>query len=72
MDKVLKFLRKLTKSQREKLDVLIVKIISWDIENLDISKISWHDDLYRIRSWNIRIIFREEWEHNNIINIDRR
>ena len=51
----------------------IVKDILLDnISDYDIKKLSWYRDLYRLRKWKIRIIFRKNIYKIDIINIDTR
>jgi mRNA-degrading endonuclease RelE of RelBE toxin-antitoxin system len=63
----MKFLIKLDIKQQILLKEIIDKILSWNLEWLDITKIKWKDNFYRCRKWKIRIIFYEE---NNSYFID--
>ena len=72
MDKIDKFLLKLSLSERLILLGILEQIMISDIEMLDVKKLSWEKDLFRVRKWKIRIIFRDEWGKNDIINIDYR
>jgi len=68
----MKFLLKLNLKQQIILKELIDKILSWNIEWLDIKKISWKSNYYRCRIWQIRIIFYEEKWKYFIFDIDFR
>ncbi len=71
----------MVKNRKKQLDKLSS---SFDIENIieniilnnlsqyDIIKLSWYKDLYRVRKWKIRIIFRKQIDKIEIINIDTR
>ncbi|MBU1445902.1 type II toxin-antitoxin system RelE/ParE family toxin [Patescibacteria group bacterium] len=73
MDKILKFIKKLNKTERIKLLNLINLIIQKDVTKLKPKKLSGFDSLYRIRSGKIRIVFEKNKEtQNQIINIDSR
>ena len=72
MDKISKFLLKLSQKDREMILFLMQKILSWELDWLDIKKISWESDLYRIRKWKIRIIFRKWDTSGTIIDINYR
>ena len=51
----------------------IIKDISenniWDYY---VKKLSWYDDLYRIRIWKIRIVFQKKIDWNYIVAVDTR
>ena len=68
----MKFILKLNLKQQIILKELIDKILSKDIEWLDIKKISWKSNYFRCRTGQIRIIFYEENEKYYIFDIDFR
>lgn len=72
MEKWKKFLLKLTLKQQIILKDLIDKILLNNLEWLDIKKLSWKQDLYRCRNWQLRIIFYKENDKNYIYDIDFR
>lgn len=72
MEKYLKFLRKLSPDLREKLIDVIEKISQNKTDRLDIKKLSGHNNIYRCRIGQIRIIFQKSAETNIIIKIDFR
>ncbi len=51
---------------------IIKDILLNNVFNYDIKKLSWYKDLYRLRKWKIRIIFRKNAEDIEILNIDTR
>lgn len=72
MDNIQKFLKKLTPKEREVLLWLITKIIALDLKNLDIKKLTNHEDLYRVRKGKFRVIFRKETDRWVLLDINYR
>ncbi len=72
MDKIEKFLLKLTLAERIILSDILRKILTRTLDGLDVKKLVWEKDLFRVRKWKMRIIFRDEWEKMTIINVDYR
>ncbi len=72
MDKIAKFLNKLNKKQREKIQELILKILANDISEFKVKKLKGFEDLYRIREGQIRMVFRKKDGKNILININFR
>lgn len=72
MDNIDKFLSKLSQKELEIILDIMKKISNWDVLDLDSKKLKWEKDLYRVRKWKIRIIFKKEWTKWIIINIDYR
>jgi len=60
MDSITKFLLKLSILERNIILELIQKILILDLENLDVKKMIWKDNLFRLRKGKIRIIFKKE------------
>lgn len=54
------------------LDKIIIDIADNDLGKYYIKQLSWYDDLYRIRKWNIRIVFKKENNWNYIVAVDTR
>lgn len=67
MDKIDKFLKKISKKDREKIEELIFKIINKDFTGLDYKKLKGYSNIYRVRKREIRITFT--FDENDIINI---
>jgi len=72
MDKISKFLQKLSFKEREIIRIILEKIIFCKFDDLDCKKLVWHDSLYRVRKWKIRIIFSKVWKDIKIIDINYR
>jgi len=67
-----KFLAKVTEKEKKILAIIIEKIIEGDFNNLDVKKLAGHDDIYRIRKGNFRIIFKTTKTDIRIVSIERR
>src|SRR3990167_4382524 len=72
MDKISKFLNRLSKAETEKLAFLISKIVANELDDLKVKKLKGFPDLYKIRYRKIRIVFRREVNKNVLVNIDYR
>ena len=72
MDKITKFLLKLSEKEREFILFMIKKISVLSLEWLDIKKLQWETNLFRVRKWKIRIIFKKENFKWIIIDINYR
>jgi mRNA-degrading endonuclease RelE of RelBE toxin-antitoxin system len=72
MDNIDKFLSKLSTKELDIVLYIMQKISKWDFVWLDCKKLKWEQNLYRIRKWKIRIIFRKDLEKWIIVNIDYR
>jgi hypothetical protein len=60
----IKFLKSQNKDISLKIYEIIEKIINWDTTWLDIKPLSWKENYFRCRIWNIRIIYTKNinWE----------
>mgnify|MGYP001575009541 CR=1 FL=1 len=72
MDKIRKFLQKLTPAERKVVENIIKKVLSHDLDTLDVKKLKRSGGFFRVRKGSIRIIFIKEGEHIRIVSIDRR
>ena len=54
------------------IEQIIENIIWGNLVEYDIIKLSWYKDLYRLRKWKIRIVFKKKLEKVEILNIDTR
>lgn len=72
MDNISKFLSKLTDKERLELETIIKLIISRKFDFLDIKKLTNEKDLYRVRKWNIMIVFCMIQKNITVVNIDYR
>lgn len=67
-----KFLAKVTEKEKKILDGVIEKIIEKDLKGFDVKKLAGHDDVFRIRKGNFRILFKVTKTDNKIILVDKR
>ncbi len=72
MDKIEKILKKLTAKERTKILGIWQKIINNDIVDLKPKKLAGFSNYYRIRSGNLRLVYKIENNKNILINIDYR
>lgn len=57
MDRINKFLKRLTHKERNTVFTLLSEIEKGNIETLDIKKLKGHRNVFRVRKGGIRIIF---------------
>ena len=57
MDKISKFLKKLSDKDRDKIENILKQIYSGDTKGLNIKKLKDYNDFYRVRKGKIRIIY---------------
>ncbi|MDP3764631.1 MAG: hypothetical protein Q8Q95_03355 [bacterium] len=72
MPRLKKLLSKFNKEERRIIEILIKRVISLDWRNLDIKKLSGHQNIFRIRKGKIRILFIKEGKDISILTIERR
>lgn len=72
MDKIRKFLCKLTSKEQIVIYDILQSILNNDFWHLDITKLVNNENKYRVRKGNIRIVFSKSSDGNKIINIDYR
>jgi mRNA-degrading endonuclease RelE of RelBE toxin-antitoxin system len=60
------------KKERQTLELLTAKILSLDWRDLDIKKIKGHQNIFRVRSGKIRIIFSKNGDKIAFFSIERR
>ena len=72
MDKIDKFLGKLSKQETVKMYQMISLLLAGQEEGLNIVKLKGIENRYRLRVGNVRIIFKKELGKNVIVNIDFR
>lgn len=73
MDKIDKFLKKLSQKDRDKIDDLTCRIIDKNFAGLNYKKLKGYSNVYRVRKGKIRITFTiDENEIVNIISIGRK
>ncbi len=67
MNKIDKYLKKLTSKERVDLLDILLKIKSGDISGLDIKKLKGYENYFRVRKGNTRILFHLDINGNGII-----
>jgi mRNA-degrading endonuclease RelE of RelBE toxin-antitoxin system len=72
MNKIEKFLSKLSVDERNKIKVVLGKIKALDFKTLDIKKLKGEVDLYRVRVGSIGIIFTIHNESVFFHTVERR
>ncbi len=72
MDRIAKFLKKLTPKERKITEEIIALVSARDFSGLDIKKLKGSVNIFRIRKGNIRVIFLKEGSQININSIGRR
>lgn len=72
MDRINKFLRKLSPKEREIVDTVVSKILAHNFYGLNIKKLKGKDREFRVRKGNVRIIFIIDNGDTRIISIERK
>jgi mRNA-degrading endonuclease RelE of RelBE toxin-antitoxin system len=71
-DKIKKLLNKLKPKELEVVKLLLLRLKLDDLEGLDIKQLKGHNDLYRVRKGQIRIVYRKSGNNILVVRIDRR
>lgn len=69
MDKIQKFLQKLTAKQRQLLLELIGDIKILNLKTHDIKPLKGYEGVFRLRKGNVRILFAKKQKEGIILNI---
>lgn len=72
MNKIEKFLSKLSVEERNKIKAVLGKIRRLDFKNLDLKKLKGEIDLYRVRVGSVRIIYIIDNKKVFFQNVERR
>ena len=72
MDKIEKNLNKLSDKEKGKVKQILKNIKNNNLSSLDIKKLKGRNDIFRVRSGNIRIIYQIKDDNFYLVNIDRR
>ena len=73
MDRISKELKKFTETEREKVRKVLTQLDAGFFKGLDIKKLRGHDDIFRVRKGEIRIIYKKTELHEVLIlTIERR
>lgn len=72
MDRNAKFLKKLSKKEFQTLAGVLQKIKNRETKDLDIAKLRGHQDVFRARVGQIRVIFLSIRDKTEVLEIGRR
>lgn len=67
-----KFLAKITEKEKKILRGIIEKIIEKDLKGLDVKKLTGHENFFRVRKGDFRIIFKMSKADSKILGVERR
>mgnify|MGYP000462868740 CR=1 FL=1 len=72
MDKVSKFLKRLSKQERQKLETVIKDVLIGNIQNIEVKKLSGYKNIFRVRVGDIRIVFENKDGSIKLIFVGRK
>jgi len=72
MDKIEKVLQKFAQKERERVKKILERINRRKFEGLDLKKLKGHNDIFRVRKGNLRIIYRQADDSIFILAVERR
>ncbi len=72
MDKIKKFLLKLTQKERTVLRAVLEDVFVLDLADYDVKPLKGHKGVFRLRKGDIRIIFFKQKHTGIVIDIDYR
>ena len=72
MKEWIKYLMKLSRKDKEKIKQAMILIEQNKLDWLDIAKLKWYKDYYRVRIWKFRIVYQKTDKNIDILNIDNR
>lgn len=72
MDKITKFLKRLSEKEQKSVEQTLAKIHASNLQGLDVKKLKGGTGLFRVRIGSIRIILIKEKELITIITIEQR
>jgi len=72
MDKIKKFLRRLSSAEQKIVQKLLAAVLANNTNGFDLKKLKGHKNIYRVRSGSIRIIFLQEPSGMRVLEISRR
>jgi len=72
MEKIKKFLLKLSPGERQKVEEILQHIAGGNLEQLNVKKLKGYKDVFRVRFGSIRIIFAIRSMKRKIIDVSRR
>lgn len=72
MDQIEKFIKRLDKKLAQLIATILADIVELKLKNYDVKKMKGYKDLFRIRTGNIRIIFKKTEKIGVVVYIDFR
>lgn len=72
MSSLKKLLSRFNTREREEIELLIGRILSFKWDALDVKKLKGYQDVFRVRKGDIRIIYRVQASRIFILAIERR
>lgn len=72
MNKIDKLLKKLNARDRLRIEQVLLKLLSDQLESLDIKRLKNTEDLYRVRVGQYRVIYRYNSSGKKLIDISKR
>lgn len=72
MDKIQKVLRRLNGKEKKVVKPLLAKILTGQLEGLDVLKLSGHKDIYRVKKGSWRVIYQLVGKETILLTIERR
>ena len=60
MDKITKALQKLTEKEQKQIKIILEKLLRGNLSGLDIKRFKGQEYIFRIRTGDIRIIYRKD------------
>lgn len=72
MDKIKKFLLKLTKDERGLIKEILENVLILNLQSYDKKPLKGHKGFFRLRKGDVRIVFAKEKNRGVIIDIDYR
>ncbi|MFC1615106.1 type II toxin-antitoxin system RelE/ParE family toxin [Patescibacteria group bacterium] len=72
MDKIDKFLKKISEKERIEIEKLVDLVVQNSVECLDCKKLKGYDNFFRVRKGKVRIIFQKNNDDNIILSIEHR
>jgi mRNA-degrading endonuclease RelE of RelBE toxin-antitoxin system len=71
-DKITKALNKLSPQEKAKVKQILEQIKSGELAGMDVKRLKGHNDIFRIRKSDIRVIYRSSGSKFSILAIERR
>jgi len=72
MDKITKFLNKLSSKEKEAVANIIARVLAHDLSRLDVKKLKGEENMFRVRKGSVRIIFQKQEDKIFILSVERR